>query len=227
MTDRADLSDEELIATAIAGALLDVHTALPGIVVAYYPKTGAVDVQPAVKRAIEREDGSTAFESLPVIPNVRVCWPGAGGFEMRFPLKGSTMVGETRIPGDSVWLMFAEADMQKWETSGQESQPGWLARHGLGSLVAYPFSRLMPGSADPSVANLPQMVAPEPFHVGDPTSAKLLAQAEKVDTRLNALKSAIAGWVPVPSDGGAALKAALGSWLAGTADTGCTKLKAE
>lgn len=237
MTDRADIPDEELIATAIAGALLDVHTALPGIVTAYDAVTATCDVQPAIKRALEREDGTMAYESLPVIPNVRVCWPGSNGYEFRFPLSGPRRVGDTVIPGDTVWLMFAEADTQKWETTGQESPPGWLGRHALGSLVAYPYSRTRPPQSagpDPSpegrkaYANLPQMVAPEPFHVGEPADAKFLALAEKVEQQLTALKNAISSATVVAMDGGASLKTTiLAALVAWPSDTACTKLKAE
>lgn len=213
MTDRADIPDEELIATAIAGALLDLHTALPGIVKSYNPSTGSCDVLPAVKRALPREDGSTAFESLPVIPNVRVCWPGAGGFELHLPLAN----------GDTVWLMFAEADIQKWESTGQESPPGWLERHGLGSLVAYPFSRTPKATTGGA-----RLVAPTPFSVGDSATAKLLAIAELVEEQLLALKDAISGAAVSAGDGGATFKsniiAALSAWPATTA---CSKLKAE
>lgn len=44
------------------------------------------------------------------------------------------------------------------------------------------------------------------------------------------LRSAIAGWTPVPNDGGAALKAALATWLSATEtmqDVGATEVKAK
>lgn len=205
MTDRADIPDEELIATAIAGALLDVHTALPGIVKKYDASKGVCDVQPAVKRALEREDGTIATESLPVIPNVRVCWPGAGGYELHFPLAA----------GDTVWLMFAEADMQKWESTGQESPPGWLERHGLGSLVAYPFSRKALATTGGA-----RLVAPAPFTVGNLVSAQLVALAPLVAAEL----AKIAATLLTGSSGG-------GPVVFGTpyspSDVAATKLKAE
>jgi hypothetical protein len=52
-----------------------------------------------------------------------------------------------------------------------------------------------------------------------------VARADLVDARLNALKTAISGWTPVPNDGGLALKTALTSWLAGTSATGSSKVK--
>lgn len=44
----------------------------------------------------------------------------------------------------------------------------------------------------------------------------LVTQMNKVEDDLNALKSAISGWIPVPNDGGAALKVALSNFIAGT-----------
>lgn len=53
--------------------------------------------------------------------------------------------------------------------------------------------------------------------LGDAAAAKHVALAEDVTARLDALAAAINGWVPVPNDGGAALKeVALTAWLAGS-----------
>ena len=171
MTQRADISVSEAIVPLIADALLDVHTAIPGIVKSFNALTGTVDVQPAVKRALAREDGSTAFEELPLISNVRVEWPGAGGFELRFPLAA----------GDVVMLVFAEVDTGQWEQTGQVSKPAWLQRHGLGSPVARPFNRVAPVSVSPNAA---QIVTPSPLHVGNPLVAQFVALSTLVDLEL-------------------------------------------
>lgn len=52
--------------------------------------------------------------------------------------------------------------------------------------------------------------------LGDAAAAKHVALAEDVTARLDALATAINSWVPVPNDGGAALKVALTAWLAGS-----------
>jgi hypothetical protein len=51
--------------------------------------------------------------------------------------------------------------------------------------------------------------------------------ASPVKSRLDALAQAINGWVPVPNDGGGALKAALASWLGGSNDVASSNLKAD
>jgi hypothetical protein len=47
-----------------------------------------------------------------------------------------------------------------------------------------------------------------------------------VQARLDALKTAINAWAPVPNDGGDALKTALAGWLAGSNDVAATKVAA-
>lgn len=44
----------------------------------------------------------------------------------------------------------------------------------------------------------------------------LVSQLNKVENDLNSLKTALSGWIPVPNDGGAALKVALTNFIAGT-----------
>jgi phage baseplate assembly protein V len=60
-------------------------------------------------------------------------------------------------------------------------------------------------------------------HLGAKAGAEFVALATKTQTEMNkivssvnALRTAISGWAPVAQDGGAALKAALTSWLAQT-----------
>ncbi len=48
----------------------------------------------------------------------------------------------------------------------------------------------------------------------DDTEKGVLKKLNNIENKIDDLISAINGWVPVPNDGGAALKAALTSWLA-------------
>ena len=47
----------------------------------------------------------------------------------------------------------------------------------------------------------------------------LVSQLNKTENDINSLKSALSGWIPVPNDGGAALKVALANFIAGTLTT--------
>lgn len=61
--------------------------------------------------------------------------------------------------------------------------------------------------------------------LGSATATKSAALAEDVQARLDALAAAINAWVPVPMDGGAALKAALVAWIAGSNAVGADNVK--
>jgi hypothetical protein len=54
---------------------------------------------------------------------------------------------------------------------------------------------------------------------GIPVAAGLLQKINQLESELNTLKSIFATWVPVPSDGGAALKTAITGWASGTIPT--------
>lgn len=214
-SERADIPIDEVITAAREATLLDLHTCMPGIVKAYDASTGRANVQPAVKVALKRENGSRAFESLPLIQNVRVCWPGAGDFELHLP----------RAQGDTVWLMFSEVDASRFESTGQESPPAWLERLGLCSPVAYPYNRLPKATTGGA-----RMVCPSPFVFGNPLTAEFVA----LQSQLTALKTAIASAAATEVgasglSGMTALNTALSTagWPTGPGVGPSTKLKAE
>lgn len=131
----------EVIRAAIDSRLADVHTCLPGRVVSYDATKQQADVEIVVRSAVEASDGSTVHESYPVIPAAPVAWPRGGGYSFQFPL----------AKGDHVWLMFSEAAMGFWRTSGQVSDPGDLSRHSLSYPIALPCiapdSQTLPSAA--------------------------------------------------------------------------------
>jgi hypothetical protein len=129
MTEQARLTD--VLERAIRGALSHAHTSLPGQVVSYDPVSNTASVQPSVKAEWTDSDGNSNYDTLPVIPNVPVSWPRGGGMVVRMPLD----------PGDHVWLVFSEASLTEWRTTGQMSEPRDTRRHSLG----YPFA--IPGAA--------------------------------------------------------------------------------
>jgi hypothetical protein len=199
----------DLLSQVQESRLLDVWTALPGIVQSYDPRTNTASVQPAVKRRLEDEDGDPVHEQIPVLPSVPVVWPGGGGFELRFPL----------AKGDSVLLVFSQWADGAWRETGQVSEPVDVTKHGPSYAKAFAMSR---AASYPSAD--PQLIAPSPFVVGDLAAAKLLAVAEKVDQNLNSLKT----WLDAhthPAPGGATSPPAAPS--PSPAATACAKLKSE
>ncbi len=164
-------TEAELIREAIDSRLLDVHTALPGIVEKYDPTTQTADVRLAVKRALDSSSGNTEHEDIPVIPNVPVGWFASGGFAMQLPIS----------VGDGVWLMFSEAAWGGFRSSGQASEPVDLSRFSLSYPVAIPICRPVTKTLTPLSANEGALDVPtgKTFRVGGP-SAGYVALADKI-----------------------------------------------
>ena len=118
----------EVIREAITSRLLDVHTAIPAVVQSYDASTQTCEATPVVARTVFDEDGEKVQEELPAISNIPVVWPRGGGFFATLPL----------TKGDHVMLLFSEAAMGQWRSSGEISEDGDLRRHGLGYPVALP-----------------------------------------------------------------------------------------
>lgn len=171
---RPDLPLEQLLSVAIESRLLDVHTATPGIVVAYDATKKRADIRPAVKRGLRGIDERMTHERVPVLPNVPVAWLAAGGFELHFPLAA----------GDAGWLLFSEVATSAYYQTGEVSDAGDAERFGLSSPLFLPCRRTA------STAVGANLVAPTPFTVGTPATAQFVALANLVLVELNKIKTA-------------------------------------
>ena len=125
----------DVISRAVASRLLDVHTALPATVVAYYAADHTADVQIGPARAVPTVDGEVSYEVLPPIPKVPVLAFGTERSFLQTPLQ----------PGDCVWLLAGETSAAEFLDGSDVTQPGDLSRFSLSSCVAIPFVR--PGKA--------------------------------------------------------------------------------
>lgn len=94
----------QLLKHAIETRLLDMHTAMIAKVENYDAAKQLVDVAPVLKRSIETIDGEFVSEQLPMLCDVPVLFPRAGGFFISFPLQR----------GDFVQLLFNETDIEAW-----------------------------------------------------------------------------------------------------------------
>ncbi len=195
-----------------------VRTCIPGVVTAYDSATQRADVRPAIRHAYRDADGSVAQEQHPIIPGCPVLFPASssGGFSIAWPLS----------PGDEVLVLVAERSIDEWQAEGNtDTVPQDLRRFALSDAMVLPVSTR--GAADTASGAI--VVQGSEVRLGSSSASQAVALGPVVDAQLTSLEAALTAWVPVPGDGGAALKALLTA-LVGTgwpASTGATKTKAE
>lgn len=129
----------ELLQEAVAAGLLEVHTSMPGQVVAVHDGAGKrqfVDVRLSLRRALEADEESAepfVEEELPILPRVPVGFPQGGGWFVSFPLK----------PGDFVYVVFAERSLDRFIATARKAQQkaistGDIGTHSLDGAFALP-----------------------------------------------------------------------------------------
>jgi len=124
-----------LLRRAVGRELMDVHTALPGIVDTYDATSRRARVTPAIR--ILLDDGSLL--DRPPIPDVPVLFPAGGGLSLTFPLER----------GDPVLLVFSQRGMDGFKIAFTASAPSRgpimdmsdaVALAGFGSAITTPAS---------------------------------------------------------------------------------------
>jgi hypothetical protein len=188
----------QVIQAAVAAGASDLRVACPGVIQRYDATTGLADVKPQVKSSHTNENGAREFLELPVVPNVPVVFPGAGGLRITFPI----------TQGEHCLLIFCDRSIDEWIESGTDTEPNDARTHHLSDAIAIPGLRAKPEAWHGAEAGVVTIGA-------DNSPADFVALAAKVDAQLAALKAAIVGWVPVPNDGGLALKTALAALFLG------------
>lgn len=248
MSNAADL--ETVLREALDARAAEIHTAIPGKVVNYNAELQVADIQPLVKDLYHSESGAMLTRSFPVLPSVPVAYLRGGGYFLSVPLD----------VGDTGMLVFSELPIDRWRSTGQESHPVNARRHGVGNAVFYPGVRPRADALDEDGVDTHMVLGREggaQVHVKadevnlyEENAADFVALAAKVETELQRVKGDIAAlvallvgpsvppvgpppagmWVPVPMDGGAALRIAAAAALAmvpsNPASTAATKVKA-
>ena len=130
MTDLREgfASLEEGVRAAVLGVRAQMWTSLPGIIVSYDAAKNTAEVQPAVQGIRRKEDGKLEYETLPVCPDVPVCFPHGGGYTMTIPIK----------KGDEVELRFAARNIDGWWDQGDVQKPLDRRMHDLSDAMAFP-----------------------------------------------------------------------------------------
>src|ERR1700683_758670 len=187
------------------------HT-MPGIVVTFYPgvagtSPACVDVQPAVNDVrFDTDTTERISEPWPIIPRVPILYPKGGGYVMAFPLQAQ----------DKVTLIAYDLDPTAHRLNGAQVDPMDVRRHAGAYWAAIPGDITNPGAMLSSTSACssfvlgqdgrpPQQIVISATSIALGGSTDAIALASKVD----AFIAAVMAWVPVPDDGGAALKTAL------------------
>lgn len=201
------LTLETVIGEVLDQRFAHVHTALPGRVEKYYPEDQTADVKPQVY---------AQGVPLPVLTRLPVAFPRGGGGFLSFPL----------VPGDFVFVLFAESSLDQWRAKASDGNPGDERRHSLTGGVALPC--LYPTARKLADADAEKIVlgfdggfqvtihpssgitlgtgpVPDALSLASVTNANFTANAANLTTLIAALSTAITtlGNGLVTPDGGA------------------------
>jgi hypothetical protein len=173
----------EVLRDFVADFAVDLHTAMPGKVLAYDSVKQVADIEPQINRVLRRENGERVTEALPVLPCVPVGFLSAGPFFLTLPVT----VGNTGM----IW--FSEYSIDRWRQEGFPVDPGDERRHTLTGAVFFPGLRLATNpivAASPTDMRLGHEAYPveiTPTGINMPaTAVEFLARADKTLSEINA-----------------------------------------
>ena len=110
----------QLVRKAIQASLANVRVAIPGTIVSFNSSKQTVSVQPTIKERVIANDKVT-WQSLPLLPDVPLVMPRAGGFLLSLPV----------TPGDEVLVVFGDMCIDGWWQSGGVQKQVDRRRHDL------------------------------------------------------------------------------------------------
>lgn len=103
-----------------------LRVACPGIIQSFDAKTQTVTVQPTLREHVVKEDLSKEWVNLPLLLDVPIVAPRAGGYSLTFPIK----------EGDECLVVFLDSCMDAWFNSGGIQNQIEKRRHDLSDAVA-------------------------------------------------------------------------------------------
>lgn len=130
MASRSELQndEQEALRKAMDGRISSVWTALPGIVAKVDLSAMTVSIQPAIQGQIQKSDGSFEYVNLPLLVDVPIVFPRAGGFILTLPV----------AVGDEVLVVFASRCIDSWWQNGGVGIPMEYRMHDLSDGFAIP-----------------------------------------------------------------------------------------
>lgn len=120
--------NEEALRLAFDGRLSSLWTNFPGIITAVDLVKMTCSVQPAIQGVIEDENGTKKYVPLPLLVDVPICFPKAGGFVFTLPL----------AVDDEVLVIVAARCIDAWWQSGGVQKPMEARMHDLSDGFAIP-----------------------------------------------------------------------------------------
>lgn len=134
--DREELLNdvEEAQRLILDGSQACLWTAIPGIVSKVDLAAMTCEVQPAIQGQITDDDGSVTFVNLPLLLDVPIVFPSAGGFTITFPV----------VVGDEVLVVFASRAIDSWWQSSGVQKPVEMRMHDLSDGFAIPGPKSQP-----------------------------------------------------------------------------------
>jgi len=203
---------------AVRDGTARIHTSCPAIVTAYDPDRQTVSARIVIRGRYKDGEGEVKSEQGATLVNVPVMFPHSGsGFGMTFPLS----------PGDWVILHVAERSIVEWKSTGNDDiEAGDLRRFSYSDCYAYPGTQPPVDPIDSTGVDPSAMVIEgQEIKLGSSFASDPVAMSGPTDSNFNAILNLLQTWVPVASDGGAALQ--LAAQALSNQLTGSSKVKAE
>lgn len=121
--DRRERSPDEYgaLKAALEGWQAKLWTALPAIIVSYDAAKQTCQCQPTIQALVRDQSGVAAWVTLPILVDVPVLFPGAGGFTLTFPVAA----------GDEVLVIFSSRAIDGWWQLGDVRPQVELRMHDL------------------------------------------------------------------------------------------------
>jgi hypothetical protein len=129
------LNDTEgAIRTALQSLQSSLWTAIPCIVESINFTTMTIEAQPTIQGIVEDENGVKTNVNMPVLPDVPIVFPSAGGFSLTLPI----------AVGDEVLVIIASRCIDSWWYNGGIGVPMETRMHDLSDAFAIPGPRSKP-----------------------------------------------------------------------------------
>lgn len=114
-----------------------IRVACPAQVVSWDPEKNTIVAQPTIReKTIYRKTGQIVWETLPLLVDVPVQFPGGSSFINTFPLN----------QGDEVLIIFSDTCIDAWWSSGGIQNTTDRRRHDLSDAIAIPVIKSLPNA---------------------------------------------------------------------------------